>query len=261
MITKGNFILMDVGEFRSWLASQKVTRTIAKLQVHHTWRPNYSTRRGQDHFACLEGIRRSHLANGWSGTGQNITIFEDGKIVISLDRNINSTPAGIKGANTGALCIEIIGNFDKGGDSMTGEQKHSIAHVYACLAAKLNIPIDTNHIVYHAWHTAAGSFLGDYVPGKSSKTCPGTNFWGDGNTRSAANKGFIPAIKKEIGHLNGGGEDKLELSNYQWGVVENNVKKLLNRKVITDQSWLQKSKDRTLTVSELSWLTFVVASK
>lgn len=55
--------------------------------------------------------------------------------------------------------------------------------------------------------------------------------------------------------------DKLELSNYQWGVVEANVKKLLDRKVITDQNWLQKAKNRTLTVSELAWLTFVIASK
>lgn len=194
---------MGVGEFKSWLASQKITRKITRLQVHHTWKPNYTTRINQDHFKCLEGMRNTHLANGWSGTGQNITIFEDGKIAISLDRDLNKTPAGIAGANTGALCIENIGNFDKGGNVMTEVQRRSIAHVYACLADKLNIPVDTDHIVYHAWYTPTGAFLGDYVAGKSSKTCPGTNFWGDGNTKAAALKGFIPAIKEELNRLKG----------------------------------------------------------
>lgn len=203
MITKGNFLLMGVGEFRTWLASQKVARNITRLQVHHTWLPNYSTRRNQDHFKCLEGIRNTHLANGWSGTGQNITVFEDGKIAISLDRDLSRTPAGIAGANTGALCIEIIGNFDKGGDTMTDVQKRSVTHLYACLADKFNIPVDTSHIVYHAWYTPKGTFLGDYVAGKSSKTCPGTNFWGDGNTKAAALKGFIPAVKEELNRLKG----------------------------------------------------------
>lgn len=54
------------------------------------------------------------------------------------------------------------------------------------------------------------------------------------------------------------GED-LQLSNYQWGVLESNVKSMLDRKVITDASWLDKVKTRTLTTSELAWLTFVVA--
>ncbi|GJM84116.1 hypothetical protein HMSSN139_66120 [Paenibacillus sp. HMSSN-139] len=203
MITKGHFLLMEVGEFKSWLANQKITRKITRLQVHHTWKPNYTTRINQDPFTCLEGMRRDHLAKGWNGTGQNITIFEDGKIAISLDRDLNQTPAGISGANTGALCIENIGNFDKGGDTMTVAQIHAITHVYACLLDKLNLPADTEHIVYHAWYSPTGAFLGDYVPGRSSKTCPGTNFWGDGNTKVAANKGFIPAVKEELDRLKG----------------------------------------------------------
>lgn len=194
---------MEVGEFKSWLASQTITRKIHTLQVHHTYLPNYSTRVNQDHFKCLEGMRNSHLANGWNATGQNITIFEDGKIAISLDRDLNKTPAGIAGANTGALCIENIGNFDKGGNVMTEAQRRSITHVYACLCDKLDIPADTDHIVYHAWYTPSGAFLGDYVAGKSSKTCPGTNFWGDGNTKAAALKGFIPAVKEELDRLRG----------------------------------------------------------
>jgi hypothetical protein len=196
---------MELSEFKGWLDSQKITRPITKLQVHHTWLPNYTTRINQDPFKCLEGMRNSHLAKGWSGTGQHLTVFEDGKIAVSLDRTLNKTPAGIYGANTGALCVEIIGNFNVAGDKMTNVQKQAVTHLYACLAIKLNIPIDTSHIVYHAWYTESGTWLGDYVQGKSSKTCPGTLFWGDGNTKAAANKGFIPALKAEVERIKNGG--------------------------------------------------------
>ncbi|WMT42861.1 peptidoglycan recognition family protein [Paenibacillus sp. D2_2] len=235
MITKGNFILMETSEFRPWLTNQKITRSITKLQVHHTWLPNYSTRLNQDHFKCLEGIRNSHLANGWSGTGQNITVFEDGKIAISLDRDLNKVPAGISGANTGALCIEIIGNFDIGGDTITSAQKQAVTHVYACLSDKLNITINTDNIVYHAWYTPSGSFLGDYDKNKSSKTCPGTNFWGDGNTKAAANKGFIKALKDEYERLKNGGD---EVTKAEFEALEKRVAAIEEaNKLITAPKW------------------------
>ena len=215
MLTKGNFLLMESSELQRWLQQQKITRLINKLQVHHTWLPNYSTRRNQDHFKALEGIRNTHLANGWTATGQNITVFEDGKIAISLDRDLNKTPAGIKGANTGAVCIEIIGNFDIGGDRMTDEQRQAVLHLYACLAIKLNIPINTNNIVYHAWYTSSGQWIGDYVQGRSSKTCPGTNFFGDGNSRLAASQGFIPAVKAEVMRIQLGGDEPMTAAEKQ----------------------------------------------
>lgn len=152
MITKGNFLLMEKSEFRDWLKQQAITRPIQYLQVHHTYLPNYSTRKNQDPFKCLEGMRNSHLASGWNDIGQNFTILETGQIAYSLGRGLNVTPAGIKGANTGALCIEIVGNFDIGGDKMSDKQKESVIHLYACLAEKLKIPIDTNHILYHHWY-------------------------------------------------------------------------------------------------------------
>lgn len=157
LIQKGNFLLLEKSEFREWLKKQTVTRPIDKLQVHHTGAPNYTTRRiingiaNQDVFTCLEGMRNYHLSQGWAATGQNITVMEDGRIAISLDRHLNRIPAGIKGANNGAICVEIIGNFDIGGDIITDKQKESVIHLYACLVEKFKIPIDTNHIVYHHW--------------------------------------------------------------------------------------------------------------
>ncbi|WP_339166088.1 peptidoglycan recognition family protein [Paenibacillus sp. FSL R5-0341] len=208
-------MLLEPSELKGWLDKQKIKRSINKLQVHHTAAPNYTTRQvvngvaKQDVWKCLEGMRTFHLSQGWAGTGQNITVLEDGRIAISLDRDLNKTPAGIKGANTGALCIEIIGNFDQGGDTMAAIQKQAVVHLYACLALKLNIPIDTSHIVYHAWYTSSGAWLGDYERGESSKTCPGTNFFGDGNTRSAAERGFIPALKAELKRITEGDGDPM----------------------------------------------------
>ncbi|MEK3776608.1 peptidoglycan recognition family protein [Paenibacillus sp. FSL K6-4396] len=238
MISKGNFLLLEPSEFKGWLDKQKITRSIDKLQVHHTAAPNYTTRQvvngvaKQDVWKCLEGMRTFHLSQGWSGTGQNITVLEDGRIAISLDRGLNKTPAGIKGANTGALCIEIIGNFDQGGDTMSTAQKQSVIHLYACLALKLNIAIDTSHIVYHAWYTSSGAWLGDYERGESSKTCPGTNFFGDGNTRSGAERGFIPAIKTELKRIKEG-----------------------DREPMTSEEKIQMEELKTTVESQAKWIT------
>ncbi|MBW7452425.1 lysozyme [Paenibacillus sepulcri] len=54
-------------------------------------------------------------------------------------------------------------------------------------------------------------------------------------------------------------DEKLELSKYQWTTLTEGIQSLLERKVITDKTWLDKAKSNKLTVSELSWLTFIVA--
>ncbi|MBD8839521.1 N-acetylmuramoyl-L-alanine amidase [Paenibacillus sp. CFBP 13594] len=210
MIQKGNFLLLDIDEFRPWLQKQKVTRRIKGLQVHHTGSPNYTTRKmvngiaQQDHFKCLEGMRDFHInTNKWKATGQHISLFEDGRVGVSLDRDLNMTPACIYNNNAGYVGIEIIGCFDKGVDNMTPTQRKAVIHLYAALCEKFYVPVNTDKIVYHAWYSASGSKLGDYFPGKSSKSCPGTAYFGDGNTVSAANKNFIPQVKAELERLRG----------------------------------------------------------
>lgn len=193
----------------------------------------------QDVWKCLEGMRNFHLSQGWSGTGQNITVLEDGRIAISLDRDLNETPAGIKGANTGALCVEIVGNFDLGGDAMTDSQRQAVIHLYACLAVKLNIPVDTSHIVYHAWYTASGMWIGDYKKGQSSKTCPGTIFFRVGNTKAAAEISLIPAVKIEIERIKNGGEEPMT-------VEEKKQMEELKATVESQAKWIaaQKAKEK-----------------
>ncbi|MEK5278648.1 glucosaminidase domain-containing protein [Paenibacillus sp. FSL H7-0735] len=58
------------------------------------------------------------------------------------------------------------------------------------------------------------------------------------------------------------GEDNtLELANYQWAMLQTQVKALLDSGAIQDKSWLEKIEKKTLTTSELSWLSFIVAKK
>ncbi|RUS47575.1 glycoside hydrolase family 73 protein [Cohnella sp. AR92] len=56
-----------------------------------------------------------------------------------------------------------------------------------------------------------------------------------------------------------GEEEELKLSEYQWGIVEAKIKALIDTGTVKDVSWLEKAKKRTLTISDLAWLTFVVA--
>ncbi|MEJ6979796.1 hypothetical protein WG906_05005 [Pedobacter sp. P351] len=78
----------------------------------------------------LEFMRNTHInERDWKDIGHHITTFPSGKIV--LWRPLNSIPAGIYGANTGAVCIEHFGNFDEGGDEMTRAHRKSIVHLNA----------------------------------------------------------------------------------------------------------------------------------
>jgi hypothetical protein len=146
----GKFILFEtVDEFRKWLFSTTFSRVINKIQNHHTYLPNYATfYQVKDYFAMVKNMENYHINNaGMSEIAQNLTIFPDGKIM--LCRSFNTAPAGIKGFNTGALCIENMGDFDK--DVMNPEQKEAILVVNAALSVRFPIPVADSNIVYHHW--------------------------------------------------------------------------------------------------------------
>ena len=200
MESKYGFIRFDnISEFRNWLKNKKVTRTIKTLQLHHTYQPSYanfykSNGSHEDELTRQHNIKSFHVnTNGWSDIAQHFLICPNGKIVTG--RDLNKTPIGIKGFNTNSVCIEIYGNFDKGKDVMTKEQKEAVIACYGELCKKFNITPSTNTIRCHAWFTAGGTYLGDYNAGRSAKTCPGTNFMGIGNTKSAITNSFIPKVK------------------------------------------------------------------
>ena len=198
---------MSAAEFGGWLAKQTVTRNIKRIQLHHTYQPDYSSWSNHpDAFYWQNSMRSYHVnQNGWADIGQQFTICPNGEIVTG--RSLNSAPAGIYGANTGAICIENLGNFDRGGDSMTTAQKSAIVAAVGELLKRFNLGTDA--VTYHAWWTADGGSLGDYVAGRSAKTCPGTAFFG-GNTRAAYEANLKPLLESYIN-----GKGGLTMTQYE----------------------------------------------
>ena len=187
-----NFKSYNIDEFKSYINTLNVSRRIGLIQLHHTYSPSYKQFTGSNHIALQTGMRNYHIkTNGWSDIAQHFTIFPDG--IIMSGRSMEMIPAGIKGANTGAVCIECLGNFDKGGDIMTDKQKETIVAATKILLDKFKIEAKTG-IVYHGWWTSGGAALGDYSKAKSAKTCPGTNFFG-GNSRKAFEENLLPLIQ------------------------------------------------------------------
>lgn len=215
--TQNGFTLLEnQKDVRNWLAKQRVSRKITKLQVHHMDLPNYSTWEKTDkrlfsepHFGrtqSLDSYGKSKWGSGASdGHGhhiaQHFNVFPDGKI--TTGRNLNSTPIGIRGWNTGAICIEIYGCFDKGHDKMSSAQKEAVIYLYGELCKRFDIPVNTTHIRPHCWFTAGGTYLGKYNPNRSAKTCPGTNFWGYG----CSSDGFAHFIKDVKNYVEGKKEE------------------------------------------------------
>lgn len=187
-------IKYNTEEFKKYINSLKLSRTIKLIQLHHTYSPAYKQFTGDNHTQLQTGMRNYHIkTNGWSDIGQHFTIFPDG--VIMSGRSMEKIPAGIKGANTGAICIECLGNFDDGGDIMTEKQKDAIVTAVKVLLDKFGLKGE-NSVTYHGWWSASGTSLGNYSKSKSAKTCPGTNFFG-GNTRQAFEENLLPLLKNE----------------------------------------------------------------
>ena len=210
MKNQNGFTLMNKNEIGTYLAKQKVTRKITRLQVHHMDLPNYSTWKKTDkkvfsepHFGRTQSLNDYGKKTWGSGASdghghyiaQHFNVFPDG--MITTGRHLNSTPIGVKGWNTNAICIEIYGDFDKGKDKMTKAQKEAVIALYGELCKKFNIKPSTSTIRPHCWFTAGGTYLGKYDPNRSAKTCPGTNFMGYGCSTTGFSK-FITDVKNYI---------------------------------------------------------------
>lgn len=224
-----NFKSFSADDFKNYIKKLSVSRSISRIQLHHTYSPSYAQFTGKNHLALQSGMQRFHIKNnGWSDIAQHFTVFPDG--VIMTGRSIEMVPAGIKGANSGAICIECLGNFDAGGDIMTEAQKTSVVEALKILVEKFGLDAKSS-IIYHGWWTADGKSLGDYSGAKSAKTCPGTNFFG-GNSRTAFEKNLLP-------HILGTKVKAETLKNVS--EINDIVWELANAGIITDSAlWLKK---------------------
>jgi N-acetylmuramoyl-L-alanine amidase. len=188
----GKFILLDLAEFDAWLEAQIIKRKISLLQQHHTYIPSYKHFNGSNHFQLCQSMEQAHKERGFAEIAQNFTTFPDGKIMVC--RSLNTIPAGIKGVNTPGICIENLGNFDRKKDSMSTQQKECIIHITRSLLHRFKLETNENTVVYHHWYDLNTGKRIDNGSVGSTKTCPGTNFFG-GNTVEAFKTGLLPLLK------------------------------------------------------------------
>lgn len=99
--------------------------TYKQLHIHHTWRPTKANFTGSNHQALQEGMANYHINhNGWDDIAQHVTLTPDGMFVTG--RAFGTMPISIKGWNTGAFAVEMIGDFDIGQEKLEGKQRESI---------------------------------------------------------------------------------------------------------------------------------------
>ena len=132
--------------------------TSKQLHIHHTWKSEHKDFKENNHIAMQQSMKSYHVnTNKWSDIGQHLTLFPDGKWLTGGPFSI--TLASIKSWNTGALAIEMIGNFDTGHDKLEGKQKEEILKLTKYFIDKYG----ESSIKFHREGSGAG------------KTCPGTS--------------------------------------------------------------------------------------
>lgn len=191
---QGQYVLMTRDEFKDWLFNHIFTRKIGKIQQHHTYSPSYQQFNGSNHFSLLKGMEDQHVKEmGWSNISQQLTTFPDGKVAVG--RPFDTPPEGSFGLQNkaamhrieaDALAIENLGNFDKGKNQMTAEQKNTIVMITSLLCLKYGLTPSIDSITYHHWWDInSGERVLDKGEGHAVKSCPGTGFFGGNSTTSA----------------------------------------------------------------------------
>lgn len=91
-------------------------------------------------------------------------------------------------------CIENADNFYSKNDSMSTQQRECIIHITRSLLSRFKLVASETTVVYHHWYDLnTGKRIVKEGTG-STKTCPGTNFFG-GNTVEAFKTGLLPLLK------------------------------------------------------------------
>jgi hypothetical protein len=217
------FKQLTTQELIQYIRNFKFTRKITQYHVHHTWKPDYSNFTGKNHQQLQQGMKDYHTkTNGWRDIAQHITLYPDGIWLLGRDLNLN--PASITGWNTGAICLEMIGNFDKGKDKMTEAQKQAVLEFSNFITKELGLVMK-----FHRDSPTAG------------KTCPGTGIDRDTFFKEVAN--FKPKVKTETNQVR-------VLADWEKQVFE----ECLSKGIIKDESWINKPDEKLSVIYVLSML-------
>jgi hypothetical protein len=153
------FQRLSVPQFAGVLQAFSFKRKVTAIHMHHTWRPDHRQWRG---VASMEGMWRFHTQErGFSDIAQHLTIDPEG--FVWTGRSWNAAPASAVGHNgngvAGPFMFEVVGNFDRGGDTFAGAQRHAVLDVIALVNRRFGL--DAGTLLFH-----------NQV---SAKTCPGNS--------------------------------------------------------------------------------------
>ncbi|MFZ5988765.1 MAG: peptidoglycan recognition family protein [Bacillota bacterium] len=155
-----DFKIMTTSELISYIKNFNWSRKVKQLHIHHTWKPDHSYYNGTNGIALQTAMYKYHVnLNRWRDIAQHLTLLPDGQWVTG--RSFNTDPASIQGWNDGAFCIEMLGNFDKGFDTLQGRQAEAMFEFCAFFVVHMKIDIRSS-VKFHRDNPAVG------------KTCPGS---------------------------------------------------------------------------------------
>jgi hypothetical protein len=119
------YVRMTTTQLLDYMRVFKFKRKITQLHIHHTYLPNKKDFNGNNYDEIQYGMEKYHKeVKKWSNIAQHLTLFPDGIWV--LGRDFNEIPASILGWNSGAICIEMLGDFDKNKETLVNPQASSV---------------------------------------------------------------------------------------------------------------------------------------
>ncbi|GAA0376565.1 N-acetylmuramoyl-L-alanine amidase [Bacillus horti] len=204
---------------------------IRSLAIHHSLTTSGSP----------QAFANYHIhTNGWSIMGYTYVIMRDGTIYWCADHTIVTPHVG--NSNRHALGINLVGDFRRGKQQPTVEQRASLSWLIAFL--KSTLPNPNFDILGHQEY-----------PGYSRKDCP-TNYQ---DVRAFMDKIRLDSNQfmklKEAGKM-------LKLDKpWMYETLAQNLKGLYNAKILNSLEWYEKAKKQKITVDELAWVNNVCLTR
>lgn len=149
---------LTIAAFAAEVAAYRWTRTVLRVDMHHTWYPAHADWRGAE---SVEGMWRFHIGERqFEDIAQHVSVAPDGGIWTG--RDWNKAPASVGcNMNGQAFMFEAIGNFDDGHDRLDGAQRAAVVAVIDIVQCQFCLPVQA--LLFHR-----------EVP-QTTKTCPGTS--------------------------------------------------------------------------------------